>query len=258
MSRHALVTGASSGIGLEFARQLAQAGYTVCAVARREERLRALVDGLPGGGHTYRVADLSRPEGRECIRTALPEHHWDLLVNNAGSSVFEPFHTSSLDRQREILELNCAAAMELAHAFLEQAQDGDALINLGSIVSFLPTPAQPLYSASKAFMASLSECLWEEQRHRGVYVMGLCPGITTTEFIAGASGGAADGQTLPAWLIQTPEQVVAEAMTALGRRRKAIVVTGRANRLMLLLPRLLTRHRLLKVLAVLGDPERAL
>ena len=133
------------------------------------------------------------------------------------------------------------------------------LINLSSIVAVLPTPTQPIYSASKAFIASFSECLWEEQRKRGVYVMGLCPGVTQTEFISSATGGAADGQGLPAVLTQTTAQVVNEALVALARRRKPIIVTGRANRVMFaLLPRLLSRFRLLKALAVMGDPERAL
>jgi len=116
-----------------------------------------------------------------------------------------------------------------------------------------------VYSASKAFIASFSECLWEEHRRRGVYVMGLCPGVTQTEFISRATGGESDGQTLPAALTQTTEQVVSEALRALDSRRKPIIVTGRINRLMVaLMPRLMSRFRLLKTLAIMGDPERAL
>jgi short-subunit dehydrogenase len=258
-SRRALVTGASSGIGREFALQLARRGCAVLAVARREDRLQALVEELPGEHHAYLVADLAGEEGLQSVVSALQDEHYDLLVNNAGFSLFEPFFESSLAQQRKILDVNCAAVTVLAHAFLQQSRSGDALINLASIVSFLPTPAQPMYSASKAFISALSECLWEEHRSRGVYVMGLCPGVTQTEFISGASGGEADGQTLPAALIQTTEEVVTEALAALDQRSKAIVVTGWINRLMLaLMPRMLSRHRLLKVLAVIGDPERAL
>lgn len=253
-----LVTGASSGIGREFALQLAQQGYRVTAVARREERLQSLLGELPGEGHDYLVADLARPEQLARVEARLQQRHYTLLINNAGLSVFEPFYQSDVERQQEILAVNCSALMRLAHAFLRQSQRGDALVNLASIVSFLPTPAQPMYSASKAFIASFSECLWHEHRERGVYVMGLCPGITATEFISGASGGDADGQTLPAALVQTTEAVVNEALRALRRRRNAIVVTGRVNRLMMLLPRLLSRHRLIKLLAVIGDPDKAL
>ncbi len=258
MNKTALVTGASSGIGYEFSRQLASLEYNIVAVARREQRLRSLLDELPGTGHQAVSADLSSSQGIAAVTKAIQEQRIHLLVNNAGASVLQPFYQSDLKIQRQHLHTNCAAVMELSHSFLQQAQNGDALINLSSIVAFLPTPAQPTYSASKAFIASFSECLWEEQRHRGVYVMGLCPGVTETEFIAQATGGEADGQNLPDSVIQTTEQVVAEALAALQKRKKAIVVTGRANRLMLQMPRFLTRQRLLKVLAVMGDPERAL
>lgn len=256
--KRALVTGASSGIGREFAIQLAAQGYTVTGVARREDRLRELLTELPGDQHQLLVADLSSAEGVQTVTEALAADHFHLLINNAGYSVLEPFYQSELALQRNILNVNCGAVVNLAHAFLNQAQSGDALINLGSIVSYLPTPAQPMYSASKAFIAALSECLWEEHRERGIYVMGLCPGVTQTEFISAATGGDADGQTLPDALIQSTGDVVTEALVALAKRNKAIVVTGWINRMMMLMPRFLTRHRLIKVLAVIGDPDRAL
>lgn len=256
--KRALVTGASSGIGREFAVQLASLGYRITGVARREDRLRELLDELPGDGHAYLVADLGTRGGMQLAMDELQREHVNLLINNAGLSVFEPFYESELEQQHNILAVNCESLMKLAHAFLRQSERGDALINLSSIVAFLPTPAQPMYSASKAFIASFSECLWEEHRERGVYVMGLCPGITQTEFIESATGGDADGQTLPSALIQTTGEVVAEALRALAVRNKAIIVPGRINRLMMLMPRILTRHRLLKVLAVIGDPDNAL
>jgi short-subunit dehydrogenase len=256
--KRALVTGASSGIGREFVVQLASRGFTVTGVARREDRLKELLEALPGEGHRYLVADLGTPDGVQLAMDELQRERVNLLINNAGLSVFEPFFESELSRQHNILSVNCESLMKLAHTFLRQSESGDALINLSSIVAFLPTPAQPMYSASKAFIASFSECLWEEHRQRGVYVMGLCPGITETEFIESATGGEADGQTLPKALTQTTAEVVAEALQALAARKKAIVVTGWANRMMMLMPRFLTRHRLLKVLAVIGDPDNAL
>lgn len=256
--RRALVTGASSGIGREFCRQLASQGYTITAVARRESRLQALMEELPGQGHRYLCADLAEEDGVAAVAKDIASTRCHLLVNNAGFSVFEPFWQSSADRQLAIQQVNCTAVVSLSHAFLTQSLPGDALINVASVVAYLPTPAQPMYSASKAFLASLSECLWEEHRHRDVYVMGLCPGVTTTEFISTASGGESDGQTLPKALLQSSEAVVLEALQALNKRARAIVVTGRVNRLMLWWPRLLSRHRLLRLLAYIGDPERAL
>lgn len=256
--KRALVTGASSGIGREFAQQLAGQGYAVTVVARRQDRLRELINTLPGEGHEILPADLSSSQGLDSLLSYINSERIHLLINNAGYSVLEPFYLSELITQQNILDVNCRAVVTLAHAFLRQAERGDVLINVASIVSYLPTPAQPMYSASKAFLAAFSECLWSEQQPRGVYVMALCPGVTRTEFIATATGGESDGETLPAAFIQTTDDVVKEALTALKKRRKAIVVTGRMNRLMMLMPRLLSRHRLIKVLAVMGDPERAL
>lgn len=259
MARRALVSGASSGIGREFALQLAQRGYHVTAVARREALLQELVAALPGSGHDYLVADLADAAGIRAVVDNIRAAHCNLLVNNAGYSVFEPFYQSDLKVQQDMLDVNCGAVVTLAHQFLVQAENGDALVNLSSVVATLPTPAQPIYSASKAFIASFSECLWEEQRERGVYVMGLCPGVTRTGFISTATGGESEGDNLPRALVQSAEQVVAEALMALDRRKQPIIVTGRANRLMVaLMPRLLSRFRLLKTLAVIGDPENAL
>ncbi|MEM9256386.1 MAG: SDR family NAD(P)-dependent oxidoreductase [Pseudomonadota bacterium] len=259
MGQRAVVTGASSGIGREFALQLAQQGYAVTVVARREPLLQSLIENLPGQGHHCVAADLARAEGVQAVADHLGSTRCNLLVNNAGYSVLQPFYESDLKVQQDMLEVNCGAMVTLSHHFLNQAERGDALINLSSIVAALPTPAQPVYSASKAFIASFSECLWEEQRSKGIYVMGLCPGVTQTGFIAAATGGESDGDTLPAALTQTTEQVVTEALAALGSRRHPIVVTGLANKAMVaLLPRLLSRFRLIKTLAVMGDPERVL
>ncbi|MEM0953059.1 MAG: SDR family NAD(P)-dependent oxidoreductase [Pseudomonadota bacterium] len=257
--KRALITGASSGIGEEFARQLARRGWATTLVARRESRLKDISLTLPGEGHAYLVADLSSASDTRIVAEYMAGERCHLLINNAGYSVFTPFYASSVVDQQDMLAVNCGAMLTLAHQFLKQAESGDALINLSSIVGFLPTPAQPVYSASKAFIAAFSECLWEEHRQRGVYVMGLCPGITATEFITTASGGESDGQTLPAALTQTSEQVVAEALAALHARKKPIIVTGWINRIMVaLMPRLMSRFRLLKTLAVMGDPEKAL
>jgi short-subunit dehydrogenase len=256
-SKRALVTGASSGIGHEFALQLADRGYAITAVARREDSLRELVEQLPGEGHDFIVADLSTAEGVELVGEALDEERLHLLVNNAGASVLEPFYRSPLAKQQGLLQLNCGAVVALAHWFLNQAEKGDALINLASVVAYLPTPSQPIYSASKAFVASFSECLWHEHRERGIYVMGLCPGLTHTGFIMEATKGESDGKNLPALMTQTSQEVVSEALAALDKRGNAIVITGRSNRLMGLLPRFLTRQRLIKVMG-LADPEDVL
>ena len=259
MSKRALITGASSGIGREFAVQLAGRGYRITGVARRKDLLDALMAELPGEEHDYLVADLSTPEGVSQVSDAIGACHFNLLINNAGYSVLQPFYESPLQVQQDILSVSCATLLHLSHSFLRQSETGDALINVGSIVSFLPTPAQPVYSASKAFIAAFSECLWEEHRQRGVYVMALCPGLTKTDFITTATGGDSDGQNLPEIMSQSVSQVVSEALTALDKRHKPVIVTGWINRVMVaLMPRFMSRFRLLKVLAVMGDPEKQL
>ena len=259
MSRpRALVTGASSGIGYEFARQLATAGYSVIGVARSEDKLQTLVNELDGDGHEYLVADLSSAAGQQAVCDKIGEQHLDLLVNNAGLTSFDPFYSSPAEKQHALFAVDCESVVKLSHAFLKQSHTGDALVNVSSVVGFLPTPAQAIYSGSKAFSIAFSECLHEEHRKRGVYVMALCPGLTRTEFITNATGGEADGSNMPESMFQSTEAVVSEAMQGLKRRGKAVLVTGWVNRLMLLLPRVLTRHRLLKILAVMGDPEKQL
>ena len=257
-TRRALVTGASSGIGEAFARQLADAGYGVTCVARREDKLQALVSALPGSEHKVLVADLADADDTAKVCAQFTQEHYSLLVNNAGYSVLEPFHESPLAEQQSILQVNCGAVVTLAHAFLSEAEAGDAMINVASVVSYLPTPAQPMYSASKAFVSAFSECLWAQNRDRDVYVMGLCPGLTQTDFIRTATRGESDGENLPASMTQSSDEVVEEALAALAKRKKAIVVTGLANRLSLMVPRVLSRHQLIRTMNVVGDPDKAL
>ncbi len=146
LGRNALVTGASSGIGREFAVQLARRGYAVTLVARREDRLQALVSELWGDGHDYLVADLSSEAGTTLVGERLQQGRYHLLINNAGYSTFTPFYESPLQEQQDILAVNCGAVQSLAHYFLNQAESGDALITVASIVGFLPTPAYPATS----------------------------------------------------------------------------------------------------------------
>ena len=115
--------------------QLAAQGYTVVAVARREDRLKELLTVLSGDGHSYLVADLGSQAGVQSVMEAMQGERVNLLVNNAGLSVLEPFYESSLSTQQNILSVNCESLMKLAHTFLRQSERGDALINLSSIVA---------------------------------------------------------------------------------------------------------------------------
>lgn len=248
--RRAFVTGASEGLGRVFVTKLAQAGYSCVAVARNEARLRELVDETPGP-HEWMVADLGTHDGLEQCATRLREEPFDLLVNNAGFSRFGVFHESPLEEQEQILDVDCRAVLVLAHAYLAGARPGDALINLSSITNFLPTPMQPTYCAAKAFIASLSESLWYQQRGRDVYVQGLCPGITRTRFIERA--GDVGMKSLIDAISQSPESVVDASLHALARRRRPIVIPGIRNRLIALVTKLLPRRALVLASGRIGD-----
>ncbi|MCM1971397.1 SDR family oxidoreductase [Streptomyces sp. G1] len=280
-ARTALVTGASSGIGRAFARELARAGWTVTLVARGEERLRALAEEL-GPGHRPLAADLSTPEGQELVAAELRRHPVNLLVNSAGTAHHGPFAGSDPRDALAATHLGCDAVITLAHAFLSGARRGDALVNVSSTLGSAPSPGLAVYSAGKAFVTAFSEALWHEQRPRGVHVMALCPGPTASdpgtgtepesepvpvpvpETEAGAGAGAEPTSTAPpppvsppgrhqdapAALVQSPEAVVRAALRALERRStRPTVVPGRANSLFVLAARLLPRRTLLTLLS---------
>jgi len=245
--RRAMVTGASMGIGAAFARRLASEGWAVTLVARSRDLLENLAAELPGDGHEVLECDLSRPAAREVAVQRLDEGGWQLLVNNAGFGQIGHFHEMSMDRMRDMMEVNCEALVELSHAFLRQAQRGDALVNVASALGYLSNPMMGLYTASKAFVVALSECLWYENRERDVFVLCLAPGVTDTEFNRNAGR---DPERKRSKLIrQTPEQVVDETMHALAKRRGPHLVTGAPNRLGVGVARLIGRVGAMRLVA---------
>lgn len=243
--KHAFITGASEGIGRAFVTHLLKEGWQVTGVARNEARLKEL------GATDYLVADLSRTEDVQRLATHLRTKKYDLVVNNAGYGVYGAFCRMDLAVAQAMMRVNCDALVALSHAFLQTAERGAALINTSSVLALVPMPINGIYSATKAFVTSFSESLWAEQRRRGVYVMNLCPGATSTHFHARAGGEASS--LPPAAVMQTPEQVVATAMGALGRRRCPTVVSGRKNAIMAFLPRLFSRRF---VVSLMGRIDR--
>ncbi|WP_030025113.1 SDR family NAD(P)-dependent oxidoreductase [Streptomyces monomycini] len=239
--RRALVTGASEGIGRALARRLAANGYTITAVARSQERLDALAGEL-GPRHHALAADLATEAGCHRVRQALQNTRYDLLVNNAGAATAGPFAEVSAEQAISMIRLNCDALVTLAHAFLGGARSGDALINVASTLAFAPMPQLSVYSATKAFVASFSESLWAEQRPRGVYVMGLCPGMTATK------SQPHTGDQVPAGMVQTPEQVAATAVAALERRHRPTVISGTKNTVFAAVTRTMPRRPLQRML----------
>lgn len=227
--KRAMVTGASSGLGAVFARELAREGYAVTCVARSGDRLRTLVQEL-GQGHRALVADLGDNGQMERVADELENGRYSLLVNNAGYGIYGRFAELPVDGQEHMMSVNMNALVKLSHAFLKQARSGDALINVSSVLSLLPYPGGAVYSGTKGFVTNFTEALWYEHRDRGVYVMALLPGVTETNFHAVAAGGRITAP--PSGPSYPPEVVVKDALAALKKRATPSVISGPLYRLL--------------------------
>lgn len=226
----ALVTGASAGLGTEFARQLGPRLSRLILVARREERLRELASDLEAKFDLevqVIPADIAEPAERKRVAKAVADKGWevDVLVNNAGLGDYGEFHTSEWHRNEGMLRVNVEALTHLAHLFLPGmiAREGGAIVNVSSLASTLPIPDFAVYAATKAYVSSFSEALRMEVRELGVEVLAVCPGPVKTEFgsiAAREEGGPGMPGGRDAFYV-SPQQVVAESLAALeaGRAR---------------------------------------
>ena len=235
----AVITGASSGIGQVFARALARQGrFDLLLVARRTDRLNALASELHathgGSPDTQRfsilTADLTTEPGLEALIATVnaDPRPLGLLVNNAGFGHVGTFLSSSPERDLEMVRLNCAAPLRLMHALLPKmrAAGRGTVLNVCSVVSFLPLAYMSTYAATKAFLLSLSLSTDQELRGSGVRVLALCPGPTESEFhIAAGLNDALD--VFPS---MTAEKVVEQALRGVARGR-AVTVNGVLNSL---------------------------
>jgi len=251
----ALVTGASAGIGEAFARQLAAGGTDLVLVARRADKLAGLADELRAGGVDVEVlaADLVDSLGLASVaeRVADPDRPIDLLVNCAGLGAAGPFAEGSLDLYHQIVDLNVTALVDLTHAALPamQGRGRGWVLNVSSLGGHAPGPSFAVYSATKAFVTSFSESLFEELRGTGVHITVVCPGATKTEF-GEIAGTQADD--LPDFLQQSAEEVVAEALAATAAG-KAVRVTGVVNRVSAALTGVLPRSANRRISAMVTD-----
>ncbi|QDU40565.1 Fatty acyl-CoA reductase [Maioricimonas rarisocia] len=254
--RWALVTGASSGIGAGFARQLAGRGWNVILVARRRDRLEELASTLERqhGIRTLVLArDLSEAGAADdiWIRTRDAGCDVHLLVNNAGLSHSSRVEETDVARVEQLLEVNIVALTGLTYRFLPSmlARKSGGIINVASTLAFQPAAYVGAYAASKAYVLHFSEALWTECRDHGVTVTALCPGTTETELF--------DAAGMDDWLrrrsSQRPETVVAAALDG-HERQRSIVVPGLRNRLAAQMYRLLPRRMLLSLTQRLFTP----
>jgi short-subunit dehydrogenase len=237
----ALITGASSGIGADLARAFAASGHNVILTARRQDRLAALAAEL---GPTARVIveDLADPAAPARLLAAAGRI--DVLVNNAGFGAGGRIAALPLDRQLGIIQVNVTALTALTRLALPDmlARRHGRILNVASVVSFLPCPGLAVYAASKAYVLSFSEALGEELRGSGVTVTCLCPGSTTSEFAAVA--GMSGRRDLPFVMSAAAVARQGHDATLAGRH---LIVTGTPNRMVDLATRLLPRTLLLRL-----------
>jgi uncharacterized protein len=252
----AVVTGASSGIGAEIARELVERGHQVVLVARSEDKLADLAAEL-GGGSGVRAHVLATDLSDRAARAGLLGRIEalglvpDILVNNAGLSTLGPVHRSDPESEMNLVEVDVVAVVDLCSRFLPGMVERGrgALLNVASTAAFQPLPGQAAYGAAKAFVLSYTHSLSGELARTGVTVTALCPGPVETGF--GPTAGFTDEDAhdaLPSFMWLPAEAVARAAVDGLDRGR-VVVIPGAANRVGALFARFAPRRVLVPLLA---------
>jgi short-subunit dehydrogenase len=226
----ALVTGASSGIGEQYARQLSQRGHRVAVVARREERLVKLAEELGGPGRAVAItADLAVPEDRDRLAKRLDElgATVEILVNNAGYGIYQSFAESGRERELNQLRVLVEAPLDLMARYLPGmvGRGRGAIINMSSSAGFQPLPYNAGYSAAKAYLLYLSEAVHAEVKEHGVTVTVVAPGPVPSGFQQ-ASDANYFAERLPKFTFVSPERVAGDALSAADRGRISVIPGG--------------------------------
>jgi len=247
----ALITGASMGLGAEFARIFAANGHDLVLTARSADRLAALkreIEGLHGVPVRLVVADLADPKAPRAIfdEVTAAGVDIDILVNNAGYGMYGFFHESERDAVMDLIEVNVNALVLLTRLFLDGmvARRRGRILNVASTAAFQPGPLQPVYYASKAFVLSFTEAIANELKGTGVTATALCPGPVPTGFQERARMGSPSGLRL--MMRTTPEGVVRAAFDGMIRG-KTVVIPGVLNRIHVFLLRFFPRNMITAV-----------
>jgi hypothetical protein len=227
----ALITGASSGIGEAFARELAARGHSVTLVARRADRLERLADELRAE-HGVRVevipTDVGNPQEREDLVEEVENRGLavNLLVNNAGFGIYAPFVEVGLAREFEQVELLVGAVMDLTGRLLPGmlARGRGAIVNVSSTAAFQALPGNGTYAAGKAWVLLHSEALHEEVKGRGVTVTAVCPGPVRSGFQEASEPLFAD--RLPKFVWRDPDRVARDGLRAVQRGKRSVIPGG--------------------------------
>jgi uncharacterized protein len=237
-----LITGASKGIGAEFARIFSAKGYDLVLVARSKDLLSKLKSKTKTINNSVLAValDLSKPEAPKQLFDALAKQKIkiDVLVNNAGFGDWGAFSTSDLQKQKELIMVNVSALTELTHLFIAQADKDKQtyILNVGSVAGFVPGPYMSVYFATKAYVLSFSEALSAELMNSQISVTCLCPGPTRTEFAKTANdqSGTFDGK------IPSAYDVAIFGYNAM-MQKEVIAIHGTQNKIVANLPRFLPR-----------------
>ena len=248
--KSALITGASSGIGRDFARLLARDGYHLFLVARSEGKLREVAEEV--GHASVIVADLASPAAPQKIFDAAGPV--DVLINNAGFGISGPFVETDLKAELEIIQVNIAALTHLTKLFVRPmvARKSGRIMNVASTAAFQPGPLMAVYYATKAYVLSFSEAIADELHGTGVTVTALCPGPTSTGFaaVAGMESSRLFSVTRP----MNSEAVARYGIRAM-QHGKRVAIPGVANKLMAQSLRVSPRRLVTTIVRKLQEPR---
>ena len=253
-SATALVTGASSGMGADMARELAARGHHVTIAARREDRLRELAAELERD-HGVRVdvvaADVSSIEGRRSLIDAIRANGRDveILINNAGYGSAGKFQDLDVEMETAMVRTNCEAIIALCGEYVAGMieRGRGAILNVGSIAGYQPIPRQATYSATKAFVITFTEALTADLHGTGVTATALCPGLVPTEF--GAAAGIDEGgwDQFPGFIKTSPEENARAAIEGMDKGKRTVLL-GVFNRVSAMSGHYTPRTALLRVM----------
>jgi uncharacterized protein len=246
-SKTALITGASSGIGYEMAKVFASNGYNLILIARHTEEMELLKDDFPNVEITTYQKDLSTIGAGSDVFSMFKHKNIDVLVNNAGFGDTGEFQTRDLSKQLNMIDLNVRVLTELTHLFGSQmmARKSGKILNVASVVAFMPGPRMATYFATKAFVLSLSQALSQEWGKYGVQVMALCPGVTRSGFQE--SSNQTDMKMTQAKNIPTSAEVAQYGYDQL-MAGKTLAIHKLINKVYVFLTRLLPRKMYLKIM----------
>lgn len=245
MKRTALITGASSGIGAAFACHLAGEDYSLILHGRREDKLKAVLESLPGSGHRIILGDLSDGKTIDGLIAAGREAGLSLLINNAGYGAGRDFLSDELDNQMGMLQVHCTAVALLCRGLIPGMieRGGGEVINVSSIAGEQSLPNSVMYSATKSFLTTFTESLALELSGSGVRIQALLPGFTHTDFHDRLPEWEREKRSKGIVRWQPASDVAAFSLKQLRKKKpRIIVIPGFYNKILAAIPHLLPRR----------------